>query len=602
MTKVGESFERSGRHDLTGHADGPGIAKAAFESVRKHFEQSNSITNKEKTLLQDSSSLEDVQKAVALAMANKVLDVFVQHHPEYVALVWGTMKLLFITAVNHADTIKLLSKSVLEVAQRLPRVEILSTLYPTKQIRLAVESLYAAILEFLLIAHAWCNESKFRHMYHSLTRPHELRYRDLLERIASCTNDINELADVGSHTEIRVMHASHTSKLDEIIQALEESESDRKRQMDSLSCSVSRLGVSNKEIEKKVDFIIRHIETLGVTVNDLLVRIEESHSIQTSAQLDTNQKLSELQLSQALQSLSRQFEDPDQCLRHHIFLRNRRASGRGIAAPTNEFWRSPKLAKLSSSNSSSLAIIKGAFTLRSAIQDFGANVIEALSTCTVPTLWALASSRRSRSGPTLTTTDLLKYLAYQALKFPGVVQTEKQMSWRYSQLQTARTLREWLALFKQIIGGLGGQIYMIVDLAMAGSLLESLEGLNFIQEMSQVLSDVSEQEKGTKVKMMRLKDGGPNPLFLAIGTRGYYVQSQILRVPQRFGVFSPGPPLLQVHQASFLTFLVILFAVEFFISSTFVLTLYRLNGPWLMALLGLSGIRARRKIGSLAGI
>ncbi|RSM13183.1 hypothetical protein CEP52_002043 [Fusarium oligoseptatum] len=530
MTKVGESFERSGRHDLTGHADGPGIAKAAFESVRKHFEQSNSITNKEKILLQDSSSLEDVQKAVALAMAkyeakaessktrkwlqkfsetichySKVLNVFVQHHPEYVALVWGTMKLLFITAVNHADTIKLLSKSVLEVAQRLPRVEILSTLYPTKQIRLAVESLYAAILEFLLIAHAWCNESKFRHMYHSLTRPHELRYRDLLERIASCTNDINELADVGSHTEIRVMHASHTSKLDEIIQALEESESDRKRQMDSLSCSVSRLGVSNKEIEKKVDFIIRHIETLGVTVNDLLVRIEESHSIQTSAQLDTNQKLSELQLSQALQSLSRQFEDPDQCLRHHIFLRNRRASGRGIAAPTNEFWRSPKLAKLSSSNSSSLAIIKGAFTLRSAIQDFGANVIEALSTCTVPTLWALASSRRSRSGPTLTTTDLLKYLAYQALKFPGVVQTEKQMSWRYSQLQTARTLREWLALFKQIIGGLGGQIYMIVDLAMAGSLLESLEGLNFIQEMSQVLSDVSEQEKGTKVKMTHTK-------------------------------------------------------------------------------------------------
>ncbi|KAL2693601.1 hypothetical protein Neosp_000161 [[Neocosmospora] mangrovei] len=89
---------------------------------------------------------------------------------------------------------------------------------------------------------------------------------------------------------------------------------------------------------------------------------------------------------------------------------------------------------------------------------------------------------------------------------------------------------------------------------------------------------------------MRLKDGGPNPLFLAIGTRGYYVQSRILRVPQRFGVFSPGPPLLQVHQASFLTFLVILFAVEFFLSSTFVLTLYRLNGPWVLALLGLSGL------------
>lgn len=228
------------------------------------------------------------------------------------------------------------------------------------------------------------------------------------------------------------------------------------------------------------------------------------HSIQTSAQLDTNQKLSELQLCQALHSLSQNFEDPDQCFKHHMFLRNRRASGRGPAASTNEFWRSPKLAKLSSSTSSSLAIIKGNFTLRSAIQDFGVNVIEALSAYTAPILWALASSRKSKSSQTLTTTDLMKYLTYQVLKLPGVVQTEKQMSWRYSQLQTSRTLREWLTLFKQIIGGLGVQVYMVVDLAMAGSLLESTDSLNFIQEISQVLSELSQQEKGTKIKMVLL--------------------------------------------------------------------------------------------------
>lgn len=45
---------------------------------------------------------------------------------------------------------------------------------------------------------------------------------------------------------------------------------------------------------------------------------------------------------------------------------------------------------------------------------------------------------------------------------------------------------------------------MVVDLAMVGSLLESLENLNFIQEMSQILSDVSEREKGTKIKMVLL--------------------------------------------------------------------------------------------------
>lgn len=150
-------------------------------------------------------------------------------------------------------------------------------LYPTKQIQLAVESLYAAILEFLLIAHAWCNESKLRHIYHSFTRPHELHYKDLLERIADCTNNISELANVGSHTEIRVMHATHTSKLDEIIQALKESESDRKREMDSLSYAVSRLEISNREHDRKLDTIIQLLAASGITINDFIAKVESEH-------------------------------------------------------------------------------------------------------------------------------------------------------------------------------------------------------------------------------------------------------------------------------------------------------------------------------------
>ncbi|WAO88765.1 Hypothetical protein NCS54_00612700 [Fusarium falciforme] len=507
--------------------DGAAIAKATFESVKKHFEQSN-LSDKEKALLQDSSSLEDVQKAVDEAMAkyeakaessktrkwlqrfsetichySQVLDVFVQHHPEYVALAWGTMKLVFISAVNHLETLELLSTSLLEVAQRLPRAKVLSMLYPTKEIRVAVERLFAAILEFLMMAHSWLNESKFRHIYHSFTRPHELRYKKLLERMANCTNEINEWADVGVRTEIRIMHTGFISQLEKAITAVQNSTSDTEHRIEGLTRAVSNL---RDEVRQQHKLFMHNLEVSrsGTGTDQIIARIEALHSITTSGQLNTNQQLSELQLSQALNSFSQQFEDPDRCFKQNLFFRNRRASGRGNPISTNEFWLSPKLAKWSSGSSSSLAIIKGTFTLRSAIQDFGVNVIEALSTCTVSTLWALASSRKSRSSPTLTTTDLVKYLTYQALKLPGVVQTEKQMSWRYLQLQTARTLREWLTLFKHIIEGLGGQVYMIVDLSMAGSLLESVEGLNFIQEMSQVLSDVSEKEKGTKIKMVFL--------------------------------------------------------------------------------------------------
>jgi hypothetical protein len=39
-----------------------------------------------------------------------------------------------------------------------------------------------------------------------------------------------------------------------------------------------------------------------------------------------------------------------------------------------------------------------------------------------------------------------------------------------------------------------------------------------------------------------------NPIHLAIATRGYWIQSRILYIPDRYGFFSPAPPRLQVYQ------------------------------------------------------
>ncbi|KAF5013003.1 hypothetical protein FDECE_950 [Fusarium decemcellulare] len=509
--------------------DDTGIAKDAFISVKKHFRESNSLRAEERALLEGSSSIEDVHKVVASSLAkyetrvesskprkwlqrcsemichySTVLDVFAQHHPEYVSLVWGSVKVLFISAVNHGETLKLLSKSLVQVAQRLPQVEILSTLYPTKQIRLAVETLYAGILEFLLIAHSWCKESKFSHFYHSFTRPHELHYNELLERISDCSNSINELANIGSHSEIRVMHKTQASKLDEIIAALQASENDRKNQLDGLNCAVSRLEASHANHEKKLDIIIYQLEASGLTINDLLTKIETFHSIQTSAQLDTNQQLSDVQLCQALSTFTQSFEDPDRCYQDQLRLRNRRACGKGRTISTNEFWLSPRLASCAASQGSSIAIIKGSFNLRSAIQDFGVDVIQTLVSSTTPTLWVLAGTLKPRSKSKSTSTDLVKNLTYQALRLHGPARTEKQMSIRYSQLQTARGLGEWLDLFKQVIGTLGGHVHLVVDLAVAHASLEGLDGANFIHELNKRLGEMSQQGNGTTVKIFLL--------------------------------------------------------------------------------------------------
>ncbi|KAI0871545.1 hypothetical protein GGS24DRAFT_471207 [Hypoxylon argillaceum] len=40
-----------------------------------------------------------------------------------------------------------------------------------------------------------------------------------------------------------------------------------------------------------------------------------------------------------------------------------------------------------------------------------------------------------------------------------------------------------------------------------------------------------------------------NPIHLALGIRGYQIQSEVLHIPTRWGIFSPGPPRLQVYES-----------------------------------------------------
>ncbi|KAK2006376.1 hypothetical protein LZ32DRAFT_570350, partial [Colletotrichum eremochloae] len=496
--------------------DTPCVAEDAFKTVQKYFENSSTITPEDKNLVMGSSSMEDLQGMVATIIARyetakassktrtwlqktceiichygTILDVFVQHHPEYVALVWGTMKLAFGSVVNHAETLKLVAKSTWQVGMQLSRAQIVSTIYPTKNMRVAVENLYSCILEFLLIAHSWCKESKLRHFIHSFTRPHQLQYDDLLQRIAAASDHIAEIAAVGSQAELRVMHKTQAGKLEGILSALDDTEKFYKQQLDGLSQIVSRLRVSNEQHEKKLDIIVSLLEVSGIKMNDLVTKVETFHSFQSSAQLDTNQRLSDLHLSQILTTLSPTFEDPEKCYKYHLMCRNRRVSGRGASTPTNQFWLSPRLAKWSSSRQSSLVIIRGPFSMRSAMVDFGIDVIQTLASADVPTLWALPSLDKSKRASMSTAVDLIKYLTYQALRCGGSLETEKDLSFRYSQLHTAQKLTDWLKFLEQAIRSLGAQVYIVVDLATVLSSLDYADGFNLIDELSMMINRAS---------------------------------------------------------------------------------------------------------------
>ncbi|KAK3986122.1 hypothetical protein QBC44DRAFT_297685 [Cladorrhinum sp. PSN332] len=520
---------KTGADDIPGN-DNTFLAEDAFNRVKNYLKQITNLSNEEKLLLDASTPIEDVQGLVSSLVAKyeaksegsktrkwlqkasetichygTVLDVFVQHHPEYVSLVWGAFKLLFMGVVNHSETLRLLAKWTSQVAMRLPRIKALSTLFTTDHMRSAVESLYSCILEFLLTAHSWCNESKLQHFYHSFTRPHKLRYNDLLERIEQCTQNTIELAALGSQAEIRDMHTVQSEKLKEIIAALQTADVDRQRQMDALSLAISRLETSDRRQEQKLDVILSLLEASGVTINELLVKTETFHAIQTSAQLDTNRQLTAIQLTQALSTFSLSLPDPDKSLSHHLFLRNRRASGMGNSVSTTSFWLSPKLAKWTSSPDTSIAIIKGGFTSRSAIIDFGIDVVQMLSKSGIPALWAFPPTGGTKGR--LDGVEVIKYLTYQTLRaVSGVGVTEKRMALRYEQFQTATSYDEWFGLFRQVLKELKdstcNEAYLVVDLAAANCRAGD-EGIGLLRGLADVASN-DKSMVGLKVKLLLL--------------------------------------------------------------------------------------------------
>ena len=108
--------------------------------------------------------------------------------------------------LNHENAVTSIAKALARIADALPHIGLVSTLYPTTRMITVVEELYAYIVRFLIRAYDWYQEGTFRHILHSITRPVELRYQDLLEHIESCSRTIEQLTIAGSQVELRQVH------------------------------------------------------------------------------------------------------------------------------------------------------------------------------------------------------------------------------------------------------------------------------------------------------------------------------------------------------------------------------------------------------------
>ncbi|KAK4166271.1 hypothetical protein QBC43DRAFT_189396, partial [Cladorrhinum sp. PSN259] len=216
-----------------------GIASEAFQNALKRFSSAKSKNGQDVDFLKSAASVEDVRSLVqdsfdryAAKISNQkvvqirkwlnrvletlhhyanIFDVFVQHHPEYVALVWGAMKFILLSIENRQSTIALISKALSQIAESLPQVELATILYPTDRMMRTVEHLYSSILNFLVRTREWCEEGSVRRLLHSITRPPELVYKDLLDQIAENSRLVDRLAVAGAQAETRRINSKLTA-------------------------------------------------------------------------------------------------------------------------------------------------------------------------------------------------------------------------------------------------------------------------------------------------------------------------------------------------------------------------------------------------------
>ncbi|KAK4220534.1 hypothetical protein QBC38DRAFT_540507 [Podospora fimiseda] len=454
----------------------------------------------QKVTIPDSTSIQDIQTVIKNSLTRysdkhkfpkarkwlsrtlatihhyaNIFDAFVQHHPEYVAVAWGAMKFIFISVQNHENTIVLISRALSQIAQTLPQVELANILHPTRHMIESVEDLYASIHEFLLRACKWCKAGLFRHVLHSITRPPELRYKDLLEQIAEKSRLVEKLAIAGTQVEIR-------------------------------------------HINERLDKITAQLQT-----------IQSAQALQSSALVDTNQRLSDLQFSQIMALIWKgQLGDPLVAFR---FNKSLQAQLNVVSANhiTNQFWKSQKLHEWDTDAESKIAVIKGNPNTRFAIKRFTVDIIGQLQTKNIPVLWTLpwpeGGSGSKRASP-------IEHLILQALQLDIHSSTENRMSLECARFQRATTEHQWAQLLGSSLSRIPSQVYLVIDLSILDpnveptetfSLLEAFRikvwllsyGRDYLQNSKPTSSDIIIPVRATQVPIKRQKrmGGAGNNLY-----------------------------------------------------------------------------------------
>ncbi|KAM7203901.1 hypothetical protein V8F33_001872, partial [Rhypophila sp. PSN 637] len=345
-----------------------------------------------------------------------VLDVLVQHHPEYVSLVWGAFKLLFMSVLSHEEMVRNLAKACSNIADVLPRSNLSLILYPTAAMREAVARLYAAIIQFVVRSVTWYGQSRIKHMLTSITKPWGLSWESEACEVEQHARNVDKLAQSGSRAELREAH------------------------------------LQIHQVRSELQATRAEIKVLA-TNHSLQIRI--SNDLTSSKTMISHIQLGQILSLPFMQTLPTSGQSFEYCRS----MRLRRA--RLLIPPINANSGPAGLAleKLTAQRRPTFLVLDQDYSHARCVKDFLFDMIGFLRQHGLPVLWVLRSSGMYNSS--FTSLDVIRMLLHQALEING-----SAMSTSYpitvAQLREASSHQDWFALLKRALQGCP-RIYIIMD-------------------------------------------------------------------------------------------------------------------------------------------
>lgn len=350
---------------------------------------------------------------------------------------------------------------------------------------------------------------------------------------------MTDLSVAGSQAEQRDMH----DRLREVQNTQDDLKMDVQSRLNEMNYQLSAI-IRQDYQERKFQAIHHELQNLaslvqqlyqnqGASEQTLLQELVAMKQDIKATQINIHNKLSDIQLTQALSLVSSMCTiDSKSAYERALLLRKVR---RVSAAKCVPFWDSQQLRSWDQSASSSSLVLRASLRDRLNVRDFCTNVIEQLLNTQVTVLWILHQKNVDHN-----IFEILKSLISQALSKNSPSLTNTLLSSYIQAFRAALSLEEYVILLANTLA-CSTLTYIIIDTCAISS--ESVEECHWIfTTLPQLLS---EQSAKAVLKVLFVTHG-PTKLSFINNNEGKVQNRMVLRVGQtskRKGKRIPQAPL-----------------------------------------------------------